>query len=112
LNFELLDELFRLAPFGVANPSPVFLSRKIEVSSVTSIGDKHLKLRLSDGKTSLPAVAWGFRGHPLCRKGTKVDIVFTPEINSYRGISSVQLNLRELLSCAQATESIIMQDCA
>ena len=41
-------------------------------------------------------MAWGQQGHPFIHKGSEISIAFIPELNSYRGITSVQLNIQEI----------------
>lgn len=96
LTHAAVEELTRLAPFGIGNPTPVFLSRNVEVISVSSIMDSHLKVRFKQGKQTVESICWDFRGHPLLTKGRIVDIAYTPEINKYQGISAVQLSLKEV----------------
>jgi len=95
VTFELVEELSALAPFGIGNPSPVFITKDVEVSSVQSIKNGHLRVRISKKGKTLPGVAWRFQGHPHLRKGKRVAVAYQPEINSYQGVSSVQLNIRE-----------------
>ena len=96
LDFDLVNELMRFAPFGVGNPSPVLVTRDVNVESVSTLGDKHLKVRFSQERFFLTALGWGFQGHPHLQKGLRVNIAYQPEINTYQGVSSVQLNLREV----------------
>jgi single-stranded-DNA-specific exonuclease len=96
IDFELVNELMRFAPFGVGNPSPVFVTRNVDVTMVSLLGDKHLRVRFSEGGVVVAAVGWGMQGHELLRKGRRVSIAYQPEINTYQGIASVQLNLREV----------------
>lgn len=95
LDLKLANELQRFQPFGVGNPSPVFLSSGVKIETVSSIGNNHLKLRVSEGNSFLNAVAWGFQGHPLLRKNEILNIVYQVEINTYQGVSTVQLSLKE-----------------
>jgi single-stranded-DNA-specific exonuclease len=96
LDFKLADELSKLAPFGVGNPSPLLVCRDVLIDTVTSLSGGHLRLRVSDGRYMCGGVAWGFQGHPLLRKGMRVGLAFHPEINCYKGVSSVQLNIKEV----------------
>ncbi len=96
LDFKLADELSKLAPFGVSNPSPILICRDVLIDTVTSLSGGHLRFRVSDGGYVCGGVAWGFQGHPLMRKGLRVNIAFHPEINCYKGVSSVQLNVKEV----------------
>jgi single-stranded-DNA-specific exonuclease len=96
LDFQLVSELQKLAPHGIGNPSPIFVTHNVQVDAVQPLSSSHLKLKLSDGNTQLVAVAWGFEGNQYLKKGTMVAIAYTPEINHYQGVSSIQLNLKEV----------------
>ncbi len=96
INFEFVSNLKSLEPFGVGNPSPVFYSDQLEVESVKQIGENHLKLLLSQQKKKIQAVAWKLAGHPLLVKGKTIRAAYSPEINNYGGVSTVQLNIKEV----------------
>ena len=86
MNGKLIGMLSQLAPFGCANPEPVFLSRNVEIADVKSIGEdgEHLRLRLRDGCVTWPAIAFasasdstnGFAGHEM-QEGQRYDIVYS-----------------------------------
>jgi single-stranded-DNA-specific exonuclease len=96
LDFSLVEQLSMLAPFGIGNPSPVLATLDVVVESVAVVGTNHLKFRLKDGKSTIDAIAWKAQGHPLIRKGEIVNVAYSPEINSYKGISSLQLVVKEV----------------
>lgn len=96
ITFDLAGELARLAPFGVGNPSPVFMSSGVRVDSISVLKQKHLRVRVSDGEVVRNAIAWNMFGNPLLRKNAKVDLAFQVELNTYQGVSSVQLNIKEV----------------
>lgn len=69
--------LGRIGPFGIGNPEPTFLARDVTVvdARVVGNGDQHLKLRVRDGRTTWPAIAFemgGFAAAP----GDRVDVVY------------------------------------
>ena len=78
MNGVLIGLLSRLAPFGSANPEPVFLSRDVEVAEVKAIGDEgsHLRLRLRDGHVTWPAIAFGM-GERDVQAGRRFDVVYS-----------------------------------
>jgi single-stranded-DNA-specific exonuclease len=78
VNGELIQALGRLAPFGIGNPEPVFLSRGLQISDVRTMGGdgQHLRLLLRDGKVSWPAVAFGMGANELA-SGERLDVVYT-----------------------------------
>lgn len=96
IDYKLVEELNLLQPFGIGNPAPVLVCYGVNISSIQGLANGHYRLRLSNGERSLQAVAWRFKGHPLLETNRKVNIAFQPEINTYQGLSTVQLNIKEL----------------
>lgn len=78
VNGELIQALGQMAPFGVGNPEPVFLSRALQISDVRVMGEdgQHLRLLLRDGRVSWPAVAFGMGANELAT-GALLDVVYT-----------------------------------
>jgi single-stranded-DNA-specific exonuclease len=92
---ETIHEIAALSPFGEENPEPVFLARSIHVAVSRVVGDRHLKLRVRQGDAALEAIGFGLgRLHPL--QGECVDILFTPELNTWQGSETIQLKVVDL----------------
>lgn len=93
---HLLD---RMAPFGKGNPPPSLASTELDLLSLRPVGsgDRHLRLSVGDGSHSLSAIAFR-QGHlaKTLNRGDKVDIVYTPSLNTYRGRTSLQLVVRAI----------------
>ena len=105
-NVASLDQL---EPFGAACPRPLLFLDNMLVEQLMEVGGgKHLKLRLSrDGKL-LDAI---FFSTTACKAaiavGDRVEVAFTPQINEYRGLRTVQLNvtdIRPLEDCRREIE--------
>lgn len=96
VDYELAVELQHLAPFGVGNPSPLLVTEGVRVDSISAIKGAHLRVRLADSRCSRNAVAWNMQGHPLLRKDEIVNVAYQVELNTYQGVSSVQLSLKEV----------------
>jgi len=93
----LLNTLKYLEPTGYGNPDAVFVSRKVKVRHVRTVGAdaKHLKMVLED-ENGMSHDAIGFRlGHLQNELPEHVDIMFTYEINEYNGRVNYQLNLKD-----------------
>jgi single-stranded-DNA-specific exonuclease len=86
-------ELKRLAPFGAGNPEPVLLMRGMTVAEQRVVGEGHLRLRLTRDGFTFNAIA--FRMAAL-EMGGKVDIAFFPELNEWKGTSSLQLRIKDV----------------
>jgi single-stranded-DNA-specific exonuclease len=94
LSMETVEELERLAPFGVGNPTPVFLTTEVRVLEVTPLGrtGDHLKFLLAHGDSTLYAKAWRQAGKLAhVEAGQRVDLAHRPEINSWNGRQSLEL---------------------
>jgi single-stranded-DNA-specific exonuclease len=86
----LVKELSNLAPFGVGNPAPIVLFKKLLVKEVRVLKDAHLKVLLSDGKRFVAGVMWRQTEHPSLRVNNYVDIACKPDVNSYGGNLELQ----------------------
>ena len=91
-------ELSKLEPFGIANPLPVFMLEDALVSDVVSLSQgKHTKLQIERDGITLPALAFGRSSAMLgvCA-GERVSLVYTMDINEFRGTQSVQMIIKEI----------------
>jgi single-stranded-DNA-specific exonuclease len=93
--FKMIQQL---APFGSANPYPVFLARGITVEDRKCVGNNgdHLKFKLSDGSTKWDGIAFK-KGRFLKEVSPRIDIIFNLQINEWRGRASLQLNIIDFL---------------
>jgi single-stranded-DNA-specific exonuclease len=99
---RLIASLAQLAPFGVGNPEPVFLSRGLEVAGVRTMGadGEHLRLSLRDGRVAWPAVAFGVGEHDI-EPGARLDAVYT--FSADRGASgAMELRLLDFAPSSAA----------
>ena len=92
--FEFVQSL---APFGAKNPAPVFLTRGAKVVGSRLVGrdDRHLKLRIWEGGAGWDAIAFR-QGGMLEAARERIDLLYTVEMNEWRGTSRVQLNVVDL----------------
>ncbi len=60
ISFDLVLDLDRLRPFGMANPEPVFLSRRLKVVSSHIIGHAHRKMLLQQADNATGSVVEAF----------------------------------------------------
>jgi single-stranded-DNA-specific exonuclease len=93
---RLLDQL---RPFGQGNPSPVFCTYGVTLmpNSLRELRGGHLRMALKEGPSLLQAI--GFRMEdrlPDLSCATTLDVAYTPQFNTYRGETTVQLVLKDL----------------
>ena len=92
---EMIHEIRALSPFGEGNPEPIFFAGLLQVLESRVVGERHLKLRVRQGKSSYEAIGFGMADkHPLERK--TVNMVFTPEIDRWQGFEKIQLRIADI----------------
>lgn len=90
---ELALELKQLEPFGAGNPEPVLMMRHMTVVERRVVGEGHVRLRLSRDRCMFTAIAFRMAEREITGQ---IDIAFFPEINEWKGNSSVQLRIKDL----------------
>jgi len=101
--------LAQLEPCGYANPAPLLLSRRAIVLNARAVGTdgNHLKLALGDGHARPSIVSKAASGHRwdaiAFRQGQwagqpppRIDVVYSLEVNEWRGEKRLQLNVKDL----------------
>ena len=105
ISTSLCDELSRLEPCGAGNRAPVLAVLGCQVVSASPLGkdSRHVKLFVSEGGggKAYEAVAWNkpflaARLRDYLPPGHRVDLLFTPGVNEWRGKKTVQLVLRDI----------------
>ena len=96
---ELVRYMSYMGPFGVGNPTPVFVARGVEAVDVRTVGKEghHLKMKLREGDTTLPGI--GFRmaeSHGAIATGGPVDAAFQLTEDTWRGRRRIQAKLVDL----------------
>ncbi len=97
LKENVIGELESLAPFGPANPRPVLASSGVIVKDIPRlIGKNGFKLHVTDNNITCEAVSFGRPDIDLPEKGSKVDLAYIPSMNTWQGITSLQLELKDI----------------
>jgi len=96
LKMAPVRELQSFEPFGVGNASPQLMARNLKVQEISMIKDAHLKIQFGDGSRSLYGFLWRQTTHPALTAGATVNVVFKPDINSYNGRDSIQMNVQAI----------------
>ncbi len=96
---ETVESLKQLEPFGEGNKTPIFALKNLKVDSIRSLSEgKHIKMTLKDGNSVVNAIGFnlGYLADEY-RIGDKIDVVGTLEINSFNGVDSLQINLKDVM---------------
>ena len=95
----LVGQLKLLEPFGKGNEKPVFADRDLYVKTANIIGKNRnvLKMQLETKEGYLvQAVQFGISDKdPIPKAGSRILIVYYPDINVYNGVSSLQIIIKE-----------------
>jgi single-stranded-DNA-specific exonuclease len=92
---RLVEDIAGLAPYGEGNPEPRFIARGLKVIGPRVVGRDHLKMEVADGNHIKEAIGFGMAAEKP-PEGGFVDVVFTPEINSWQGASRVQVRMVDM----------------
>ncbi|MBS1705973.1 MAG: single-stranded-DNA-specific exonuclease RecJ [Armatimonadetes bacterium] len=97
---EAVDDLNRLQPFGTGNSTPRFAVKGFSVDKrVTISNDRHLKICCRSAEGAIfESLIWGQgdSAYPEAQEGTKVNLVFEPQLNTFQGRRTVQLKICDL----------------
>lgn len=101
LTLELTEDLKRLEPYGQGNPKPVFATPGLTLADEPFVmKEKHLKLKLRDRDGKHFEVVWWDgveRSSDLdLAVGNTYELAHTPEANTWRGTTRLQLNLKDI----------------
>lgn len=98
-NIRLVNQLKLLEPFGKGNEKPVFADRNLYVKTASLIGKNknvlRCQLETEDG-TCVSAVQFGINNiDDIPRAGMRISIIYYPDINTFNGIMSLQIIIKE-----------------
>jgi single-stranded-DNA-specific exonuclease len=94
---DLATALSVLEPCGEANPTPLFVTRGLQVVERASVGSegRHLKLALTDGVRAVEAIAFRM-GEWRESIPERIDVAYHLEVNEWNGQRRVQLNIQDI----------------
>jgi single-stranded-DNA-specific exonuclease len=107
INDRSVADILRMAPFGLGNPSPVFVARDVELAADPDIrNEKHVFLKLKHQNRTVRAKAWNFADRVTAlTAGSRVDLAFCFEDDPYsasRGYAPWQIVAKDIRTAAAA----------
>lgn len=98
INLDTVDDINKLQPFGVENPTPVFAVRNLKIHRISTMSEgKHLRMTLYKDAKFIDAVGFGMGEYfEHLNEGDFVDVAFGIDINDYKGFQNVQLILKDI----------------
>lgn len=99
IDLNLIDKIKELEPFGIGNPSPVFITKGVNLKDARLVGkeNKHLKMVVEKNERIMDTIGF-YMGDFFTKlsKGKKIDIVYSLEKNLWDGREKVQLKLKNI----------------
>lgn len=103
LDFSDIDTIFvekysLLAPFGMGNPKPIFLTRDAEViAEPQKIQRRHCKFLIRHEGRIFEALAWNREDWTeILKEGMKIDLVYSLHFSRYLGEERVSLSVEDI----------------
>lgn len=107
-----IDALEALEPCGNGCPRPLLTMENMTVERITQVGGgKHMRLQLSAGLYLFNGIFFSASAESAdIDYGDRVDVAFYPQINSFRGQRTVQMNIVDIrphcrASCSFETDA-------
>ena len=103
IDINLYESLQKLAPFGMGNPEPVFISRNVVIEDIRLVGmeGKHLKINVKCQMSNVKFGGIGFGMGEMFSKikiGDRIDIAYTIDINEWNGEQRLQLKIKDIMN--------------
>lgn len=97
VDWALQEVLAQLEPTGTENPTPVFVTRGVQLLDYRTVGNDgaHLQLNLVQGMYGLRAIAFG-QGAWAGQMPPRLDICYTIGVNEWNGRKNLQLNIQDI----------------
>lgn len=99
VDFDFIEEVEQLKPFGVGNKAPLFVSRGVSLTGFDVVGrDRtHLSMKLINEGRPYRGIFFGgaFYADDL-NIGDEIDIVYSAERNEYNGRTYVNLVIKDI----------------
>lgn len=99
INSKFLNIIKQMGPFGPYNMQPVFASRKVSLAGKPRIiNESHIKFSIRQAHSSpIEVIGFGFAAwYEELNRAKYFDIVYTIGENTYKGITTTQLFLKDI----------------
>ncbi len=98
INLKLVETVSSLEPFGEGNPTPIFVTRNLEVKGAPRImGKDTLKIWVADGKSAISAVGFGMAKYlEMVSSGQKIDLAYELIVDDWNKAPVPQLKIKDI----------------
>lgn len=95
INNALWDDIQKMAPYGQANPTPLFMSKGLKIKEKMTIGQDANHVKFLFGDVWAIAFGWAEKCEEL-ESGDLVDIAYSVDMNYFNGDSTLQLKIKDI----------------
>jgi len=99
INWEMIEKIKELEPFGIGNPRPRFMTSDVVLSNIKTVGSEggHLKCKVTSNGYSFDAIAFS-KGYLFenFEEKQNVSILYSVDVNEWRGHTSIQLLIKDI----------------
>ncbi|MBU0570882.1 MAG: single-stranded-DNA-specific exonuclease RecJ [Candidatus Omnitrophica bacterium] len=97
IGLKLVKELKLLMPYGPENVEPVFATSDIGVKNAPrDIGRGGFKFLATCRNLTCEAITFNRRSISKPRKGSIINLAYTPSVNDWGGVETIQLNIKDI----------------
>jgi single-stranded-DNA-specific exonuclease len=100
IDFNLLNMLEKLEPYGYKNEKPIFLIKNVRIKSINFMGTKaqHARFFVTDGKFTLECLLFNFseKDKSLLIEGQNIQLIGYLDINCWNGNKKIQFMAKEI----------------
>jgi len=101
LDYNIVEEVAGLGPFGEGNEQPVFCSKGLRLSRPARvIKGEHIKLWVTDGNKNFDAIGFGLARdgdiEPFLNRFPEFDLAYTVSLNTWQGLNTIQLKIEDI----------------
>ena len=99
----MVEEIALLEPYGMGNPRPIFGVRDLRPRTAAAIGTdgKHLRMEVGTRDRRVAALYWNYGELAEIMTEEASDLAYTPSINEWQGMRSVQCMVDDIMPAAQ-----------
>ncbi|PIZ87695.1 single-stranded-DNA-specific exonuclease RecJ [Candidatus Nomurabacteria bacterium CG_4_10_14_0_2_um_filter_30_12] len=105
VNMKNWREIEKMAPFGLANPKPIFLFENVNIENIKKFGKngsgEHLEITFSDnGKNKVKAISFFSNNESFetpILEGKKVSLLATFDLSRFRGREELRLRVEDII---------------
>lgn len=107
INFDLIDTINLLEPFGEKNACPIFCMKDVKLADFKTMGkeNNHLRITFSKDDEMFSCVRWNDNDLKI-EKNSTCDIAFFPRINEFNDNKTIQLEIFDIYSSSYVEDDI------